>query len=168
MTRVPATPTSDPDGAGHSGFLERIPVVALRVVQFAVDVGAVALICLIPVGLLMLILPRNPDGSVGNLLVAIPAVLLLLGLAVVISWLYFAWLPARGSGRTAGMVLMHLRVVSVDGSHASRSQLSLRWLLLAADGMFFGLVGLAAMLLSPKDQRIGDSLGQTLVERAEH
>jgi uncharacterized RDD family membrane protein YckC len=166
MTRVPATLTSDPEGAGHGGLLGRVPVVALRVVQFTVDVGAVALICMIPVGLLMLILPRNPDGSVGNLLVAVPAVLLLVGLAVMISWLYFAWLPARRGGRTAGMILLGLRVVSVGGTEASRSQLSLRWLLLAADGMFFGLVGLAAMLLSRTDQRIGDSLAQTLVERA--
>ncbi len=59
-----------------------------------------------------------------------------------------------------------LRVVSVSGGPPTRSQLTLRWLALVLDGAFFGVVGLVAMLLSPRTQRLGDSLAQTLVVRS--
>jgi uncharacterized RDD family membrane protein YckC len=58
-----------------------------------------------------------------------------------------------------------LRVVRLDGGGASGSQLALRWLLLVVDAMFFGAVGLIAMLSSSRAQRIGDSLTDTVVVR---
>ncbi len=58
-----------------------------------------------------------------------------------------------------------LRVTGLDGSAPTGSQLSLRWLLLVVDAMFFGAVGLIAMLMTAKRQRIGDSLADTLVAR---
>jgi len=162
MTRVPETATPDP---GHRGILERTPIIALRVVQFALDVALLALITLIPVTVLLLVLPRNPDGTLGSLLIAIPAVILLLVGSVVISWWYFARRPARGSGQTVAMRLLGLQVVSRDGVPATSSQLTVRWLLLVVDAMFVGLVGLIAMILSANDQRIGDSLAETYVVR---
>jgi uncharacterized RDD family membrane protein YckC len=61
---------------------------------------------------------------------------------------------------------LRLRVVRVDGGEVVGSQLSLRWLLLVVDAMFFGAVGLIAMLSSSRTQRIGDALADTLVVRA--
>jgi uncharacterized RDD family membrane protein YckC len=163
MTVVPET--EEAPAASPAGLLDRVPIVALRVVQFAIDLAIVALITLIPVTLALLLLPRNPDDSLGALLITIPVILALLLLAVVISWWYWAWLPRRRGGRTLVMGWFGLRVVRVDGGEAVGSQLTLRWLLLVVDAMFFGAVGLVAMLVSAKRQRIGDSLADTLVVR---
>jgi len=147
-------------------LLDRIPIVALRVVQFALDLAIVALVTLIPTTLILLVLPRNPDGSLGALMITIPVVLGLLVLAVVISWWYWAWLPRRRGGRTLAMGWLRLRVVSLGGNQPTLSQLTLRWLLLVVDAMFFGAVGLVAMLVTSQNQRIGDSLADTVVVRS--
>jgi uncharacterized RDD family membrane protein YckC len=163
MTVVPET--EEAPAAAPAGVLDRVPIVALRVVQFALDLGIVALITLIPTTLILLLLPRNPDDSLGALLITIPAILALLVLAVVISWWYWARLPQGRGGRTLAMGWFGLRVTGLDGSAPTGSQLSLRWLLLVVDAMFFGAVGLIAMLMTAKRQRIGDSLADTLVVR---
>lgn len=161
MPETEQTPTAAP-----AGFLDRTPVVALRVVQFAVDLGIVALITLVPTALILRALPRNPDDTVGQLLVAIPGILALLVLAVVVSWWYWAHLPRRRGGQTVAMTWLRLRVVRLDGGEPTGSQLTMRWLLLVVDAMFFGGVGLIAMLVSGREQRIGDSFADTLVVRA--
>jgi uncharacterized RDD family membrane protein YckC len=158
--------TEEAATASGAGFLDRVPIVALRVVQFGLDLAIVALISLIPVALALLLLPRNPDDSLGALLITIPVILALLLLAVVISWWYWAWLPRRRAGRTLVMGWLRLRVVRLDGGEPTGSQLTMRWLLLVVDAMLFGAVGLIAMLVSGKDQRIGDSFADTLVVRA--
>ena len=150
--------------AAASTLLERTPLVALRVVQFAVDVGIVALITVLPMSV-MLVLPRNPDGSLGALLLAIPVVLGLLVLSVALSWWYWSWLPRRREGRTLAMRWLGLRVVNLDGRDATGSQLTLRWLLLTVDALLFGAVGLVAMLVTTRHQRIGDAFADTLVVR---
>ncbi len=164
MAVVPAT--EDRPTAAPAGFLDRVPIVALRVVQFTVDLALVALITLVPTALILLLLPRNPDGSLGQLLIAVPVILSLLVLAVAISWWYWAHLPRRRGGQTVAMRWLQLRVVRLDGGEPTRSQFALRWLLLVVDAMFFGAVGLIAMLVSGEHQRIGDSLADTLVVRA--
>jgi uncharacterized RDD family membrane protein YckC len=163
MAVVPET--DEVPAAAPAGLLGRVPIVALRVVQFALDLAIVAVITLIPTTLALLLLPRNPDGSLGALLITIPVIVALLVLAVVISWWYWARLPRRRDGATLVMGWFGLRVVSRDGSDARCSQLTLRWLLLVVDAMFFGAVGLIAMLASASHQRIGDSLADTLVVR---
>lgn len=157
--------TEETATASAAGLLERVPMVALRVVQFALDLAIVALITLIPVALALLVLPRNPDDSLDALLITIPVVLALLVLAVVISWWYWAWLPRRRGGRTLVMGWFMLRVVRLDGSEPTGSQLTLRWLLLVVDAMLFGAVGVIAMLSTARSQRIGDSLADTMVVR---
>jgi uncharacterized RDD family membrane protein YckC len=151
--------------AAQAGFLDRVPIVALRVVQFAVDLALVALITLVPTALILLLLPRNPDGTLGQLLITIPVILALLVLAVVISWWYWAHLPRRRAGRTLAMGWLGLRVVRLDGGAPTGGQLALRWLLLAVDAMFLGAVGLVAMLVSGRHQRVGDLFADTLVVR---
>jgi uncharacterized RDD family membrane protein YckC len=164
MAVVPET--EEAPEATPPALLDRVPIVALRVVQFALDLAIVAVISVIPMTLALLLLPRNPDDSLGALLITIPVILALLVLAVVISWWYWALLPRRRGGRTMVMGWFRLRVVRVDGGEVVGSQLTLRWLLLVVDAMFFGAVGLIAMLSSSRTQRIGDALADTLVVRA--
>lgn len=151
--------------AAPVGFLARVPIVALRMVQFAVDLALLALITLVPTALILLLLPRNPDDTLGQLLVAIPVILALLVLSVVISWWYWARLPRRRGGQTLAMRWLGLRVVRLDGREPTGGQLALRWLLLFVDAMFFGAVGAIAMLLSAQHQRLGDWFADTLVVR---
>ncbi len=158
-------PETEDAPAATPGLLERVPIVALRVLQFAVDLGIVALVTLVPTVLILTLLPRNPDDSLGALLIAIPVILGLLLLAVGISWWYWARLPRRWAGSTPAMRWFKLKVVRVDGTEPTASQLSLRWLLLVVDASFFGAVGLIAMLVTRQDQRIGDAMADTLVVR---
>ncbi len=162
MTAVPET--EGVHGLGQPRPLERIPIVALRVVQFTLDLAITALLTVLPMTAFLL-LPSNPDGSLGALLVAIPLALALLILALAISWWYWAWLPGRRAGRTLAMGWLGLGVESAAGGPAVGSQFTLRWLALGLDAAFFGLVGLTAMLLSPHQQRLGDSLARTVVVR---
>lgn len=163
MSGVPETEQAP--AATPAGLLGRTPVVVLRVVQFCLDLAIVALITLVPTLLILALLPRNPDGSLGALLIAIPVILALLVLAVVISWWYWARLPRRLGSRTPAMRWLGIRMVSLDGGDPTSSQLTLRWLLLVVDAMFFGAVGLVAMLVTATHQRIGDSMADTLVVR---
>jgi uncharacterized RDD family membrane protein YckC len=159
-------PETEETGApAAAGLRARVPIVTLRVLQFALDLAIVALITLIPVATALQLLPRNPDDTLGGLLVTIPVVLALLVLAVGISWWYWVRWPLRRGGQTLVMGWFRLRVVRLDGGGASGSQLALRWLLLVVDAMFFGAVGLIAMLSSSRAQRIGDSLTDTVVVR---
>lgn len=156
--------TEEAPAATPPGLLDRAPIVALRVLQFGVDLAIVTLVTLIPTALLLLLLPRNPDDTLGKLLIAIPVILGLLVLAVVISWWYWARLPRRRGG-TPAMSWFGLQVVRRDGGEPTASQLTLRWLLLVVDAMFLGAVGLVAMLVTSQNQRIGDLMADTLVVR---
>jgi uncharacterized RDD family membrane protein YckC len=144
--------------------VDTAPIPALRVVQFTIDLALVALLCLVPLAVVLL-LPRNPDGTIGSLLVSIPVVLLALVACAVLSWSYLAWWPAVHAGQTPAMRLLHLAVVSADGRPATTLQHGLRWVMLLVDGMAFGAVGLGAMLLTPRQQRVGDVLADTVVVR---
>ncbi len=94
--------TEEAATASAAGLLDRVPIVALRVVQFCLDLAIVAVISLVPMALALAALPRNPDDSLGALLITIPVILALLLLAVVISWWYWAWLPRRRARPDAG------------------------------------------------------------------
>jgi uncharacterized RDD family membrane protein YckC len=163
MSGVPET--EEAPAATPAGLRDRTPVVVLRVVQFCLDLAIVALITLIPTTLVLALLPRNPDDSLGALLISIPVIIALLALAVVISWWYWARLPLRLGGRTPAMRWLGIRVVTLDGGEPTSAQLTLRWLFLVVDAMFFGVVGLIAMLATAMHQRIGDSMADTLVVR---
>ena len=146
--------------------LATAPVPVIRVLQFAIDLLATAVLCALPL-LVMLMLPRNPDGTVGSLLVSVPVVLGLLGGSVALSWWYWAARPARHAGQTFAMRWLGLAVTRTDGRAASRLDLSLRWAMLLVDGALFGVVGLTAMLLTPSRQRLGDVVADTVVVRTE-
>ncbi len=139
-----------------------LPVVGLRVVQFGVDLALMTVLCMLPLSV-TIALPRNPDDTLGALLVSIPVIGLALLVSAVISAWYWVWRPSRHGGRTFAMGWFRLRVVRADGSDAGAALLALRWVMLLVDGLFFGLVGLVAMLATPRAQRLGDVVADTLV-----
>ena len=133
-----------------------------RGLQFGLDLLLMGLICLLPLSGLLLV-PRNPDGTVGNLLVAIPMVALMMVTCTAISAFYWIFLPWRSAGRTPGMRVLGLRVVDQSGTAARPAQLTMRWLLLLVDGLACGAVAAVAIASTREGQRVGDLLAGTVV-----
>lgn len=121
-----------------------------------------------------------------RLIVGVPAVVLLVALTIILighrSLLFLpptvfvvvllggnlaidVWVPYRTGGRTPGMRVMGLRIVTEWGGTPRLGMYALRWLLQAVDGFFFGLTGLLVMIFSPRHQRVGDLVARTLVVR---
>ena len=68
------------------------------------------------------------------------------------------------NGQSIGKRLLGIRVINENGGRPAFSQLMLRWLLRLADFLFsFFMGGLFSVLLSKKDQRLGDMAAGTLV-----
>lgn len=141
---------------------DRVRLSGRRAAQFALDLALTTLLCLVPLSV-VLVLPRNPDGTLGRLLLSVPVLGLAMVVCVLLSWWYWSWLPLRRGGRTPAMGWLGLRVVRMDGGPASGSALTLRWMLLLVDGMLLGLVGGVAILLTDRGQRLGDVVASTLV-----
>ena len=79
---------------------------------------------------------------------------------------YFLIFETLFRGRTPGKRLTHLRVVSDGGSVLGWRQSLLRNLLRIVDSLPAGyLVGILAMLISPRVQRLGDLVAGTIVIR---
>lgn len=138
--------------------LERAGV-ASRTIAYALDLLALG------VTLLVVLLAGNVvvgdlGGGAGGALAAV-----LTSLLVVIVW--FCAFETLWRGRTLGKAAMGLRVVGADGSVVRFQQAFLR----AAVGLvdFFlvpvGFVAVVTVLLSPRDQRLGDMAAGTLVVR---
>lgn len=87
-------------------------------------------------------------------------------IALAIYLWYWVLRPYSHAGQSFGMQLLGLRVISKSGGPASMTQLFIRGVLLIIDMIFFGLVGLVAMLVSRYHQRIGDHVARTLVVSA--
>jgi uncharacterized RDD family membrane protein YckC len=68
-------------------------------------------------------------------------------------------------GKTIGKKLMGIKVVMEDGSRITGKAAVIRFLLLMIDGVFYGVVGLAAMALdeSGRNRRLGDRVAKTVV-----
>ena len=86
-------------------------------------------------------------------------------LVVVMGWgLYYCFALETSDGQTLGKKAMKLRVVSVDGSPASDTQIAKRTIVRILD---WGIIGLIAMLVSgERRQRLGDMLANTVVTDA--
>lgn len=74
---------------------------------------------------------------------------------------YFSVVPIFLGGRTIGKLAVAIRVISYDGTPASGAQLLYRSLLLVGD--YFMMVGVVMMALTPRSQRFGDFVANTLV-----
>jgi uncharacterized RDD family membrane protein YckC len=83
-----------------------------------------------------------------------------------LSWWMHVPYPQRHNGATPAMRVLGIRIVGTDGDRPSRAAYWLRWLLMAVDGLFFGLVGVVLILVTPRRQRLGDMIAHTVVVRA--
>ncbi len=138
-----------------------------RVVQHILDVllGLVIELVVIMagygVGLVLIVGLRNAVGVVlGGLFIGLG----FLGALAAQFW-WFAWWPSRHGDQSWAMAQRGLRVVKTDGSPVTLTEHTLRWLLLIADGAFYGIVGLIVMSQSVTHQRLGDMVTKTVVIR---
>lgn len=88
-------------------------------------------------------------------------------LTLLVAWSYFIVLEWLWEGRTLGKRMFGLRVISADGSPASFTAVLIRNLLRIVDFLpaLYGL-GLLAIVVSPRSQRLGDLAAGTFVVRA--
>ncbi|MQA88394.1 MAG: hypothetical protein GEV03_28205 [Streptosporangiales bacterium] len=136
-----------------------------RVVQCGIDIVASSAVPLLFGALSFLLVPVNPDGrTVGAEGAALVSVLFLLAAITFHAW-YWVARPVRQRGQTWGMQLLGIRVVRTNGLPVGYRGLLVRWLMMLVDGLAFGLVGLVAMLASPRNQRLGDRAAGTVVVR---
>ena len=147
----------------HIVFRYRVAGPARRMLAYLVDLlvcygGAILLSILI-------LFAVTGSGAVGDAVesatkLSIGLILLLLFAA---QWIYFvAWEAAKG--RTPGKMAAGLRVVTTSGRPIGFGAAALRNVLRAADALPSGYaVGLAAMALSPRFQRLGDLVAGTMV-----
>jgi len=86
---------------------------------------------------------------------------------LLVGWSYFIVLEWLWEGRTLGKRIFGLRVISADGSPASFTAVLIRNLLRVIDFLpaFYGL-GLLAIVVSSRSQRLGDLAAGTFVVRA--
>lgn len=104
------------------------------------------------------IAPARASPTVTGLFVMITAVL---------AWSYFILLEWLWEGQTLGKRWFGLRVISADGSPAGFTAVLIRNLLRVVDFLpaFYG-VGLLAIVVSSRSQRLGDLAAGTFVVRA--
>ena len=100
-----------------------------------------------------------------GVLLAYGGFVLLLGLTVV--WAYFIALEWLWNGQTIGKRVFGLRVIGDDGAPPGFLPIFVRNLVRVVDFLpsFYG-VGLLAIVLSPRSQRLGDIAAGTYVVRA--
>ena len=143
-------------------------VTGRRIAAFLVDnVVMVALISLAAAPYLLLLLSLDPafyEAAAAVVLVAMVTTLYFLVVVLGITLGYYALLEGY-RGQTVGKMLFGLEVVREDtGAVPGPKAAAFRALmLLLADAQFLGIVGLAAILLTEKHQRIGDMAAGTLV-----
>ncbi len=89
-------------------------------------------------------------------------------IALAAYFLYWVAIPYWSGGQTFGMKLFRLRVISKDGSPASKAQLFVRAIFLIVDTLVFGIVGLITILASQYRQRVGDHVARTVVVPAHY
>ncbi len=78
--------------------------------------------------------------------------------------LYSLLFETFSSGQTPGKMAMKIRVVHLEGGETSFSSYFLRWLFRIVDILIMsGIVGILAIALSEKGQRVGDALANTTV-----
>jgi len=134
-------------------------VVGRRCGQWLID----RLIAFVPAFALLIVVffAVLPDRSLWFL----PGPLFLLGLLLG-NLATDVWMPHRTGGRTPGMRLLGLRIVTEWGGTPSSARTCCVSCLQTVDGFAFGLAGLLVMAFSPRHQRVGDMVARTLVVRS--
>jgi len=88
---------------------------------------------------------------------------LLTGLGTVLFFAYFIYFEAE-YGQTIGKMVLKIVVVTEDGAPLSYRESIIRTLLRIIDALpFFYLIGLVAILLTDRKQRLGDIVADTVV-----
>lgn len=141
-------------------------VVGRRVLQYMIDWLQVAIVggALLAVYLFS---PTKDDGAVDSSSGGFWLITAFVFFGSIL-WALYVWVlrPHNHSGQTIGMRVMSIQVVSVDGSPASRGQLLIRALLFLVDVGMTPLIGLISMLVTSKNQRVGDLVAKTIVRSA--
>jgi uncharacterized RDD family membrane protein YckC len=130
-------------------------VTGRRVVQYIIDYVITAVVAAV----IMWALDRGTGAA--------NAGLLLVGAIVVAAWYFWYWVyrPYRANGRSLGMQLLGIHIISKDGGRASMMQLLIRGILLIVDTFIWGLVGFITIICSRYRQRVGDHVAKTVVVR---
>ncbi len=131
-------------------------VTGRRVVQYIIDYTITGIVA----AFIMWVFDRGSGAT--------NAALLLIGAVLVAAWYFWYWVyrPYRANGRSFGMQILGLRIISLDGGRASMMQLFIRAILLIIDTLVWGLVGFLTIIFSRYRQRVGDHAAKTLVVRA--
>jgi uncharacterized RDD family membrane protein YckC len=147
----------------HIVFRYRVAGPARRLLAYVVDL----LLCYVALAILGVIIIFAVAGA-GAISDTVEASLktgigVLLILLFAVQWIYFvAWEAV--SGRTPGKMAVGLRVVTTSGRPVSFAAAALRNVLRAADMLPAAyVVGVVAMALSPRFQRLGDLVAGTMV-----
>jgi len=77
--------------------------------------------------------------------------------------LYHLFFEVVMNGQSIGKKLIGIKVIGENGGRPALHQYLIRWLTRPFDFFFFGLVGLLTVVLSKKNQRLGDMAAGTLV-----
>ena len=132
--------------------------VASRAIALLIDVLALGLIVLAIV--LIAVQGAGDDGDTARTIVTVVASLL-----AAVAW--FCGFETLMRGRTPGKAAMGLRVVSLDGAPERFQQAFLRAAVGIVDFLLVpvGCIAVVSVLLSPRDQRLGDMAAGTIVVR---
>jgi uncharacterized RDD family membrane protein YckC len=157
--------------ADYGQLVPQYAGVGLRIVAAIIDsfiIGAVYVVIGIIIAIFTAILggaagATNSDGAASAAAGIIGIIALLLWLvAVAVSIAYFPYMEAT-QGATFGKKALGLRVVREDGSPIGWSEAIIRFVLRIVDSFFFYLVGLICVLVTERQQRVGDLVAKTIV-----
>lgn len=132
--------------------------VATRILAGAVDL-AIQVVLLLAVSFAALaVAAAGADGGVGAAFLYIAAFLVLFGYPVAFETLW--------RGRTPGKALMGIRVVTVEAAPIRFRHAAVRAILALLDKLvLFGVIGIVTILVTARNQRLGDLAAGTLVLR---
>lgn len=88
-----------------------------------------------------------------------------MALTFLVALAYFSVFESSRSGRTPGKRLLGIRVTTLDGGQASFGQGVTRNLLRLIDGLILYLPGIVLIMMSDRNQRLGDRIAETVVVR---
>jgi uncharacterized RDD family membrane protein YckC len=130
-----------------------------RVIAVSIDGLALALTLALLLWASITVLGETIEGAGAALLATFTS------LGMVIVW--FCAFETLWRGRTPGKAVMGLRVISADGTSVRFQQAFLRAAMTLVDFFLIpvGFIAVVAVLLSPRDQRLGDMAAGTLVVR---
>ena len=146
--------------------LDQTGVVVRRYAQHAIEFLLLLVVGLVAFVLgVLLAVPLIKWGAPPRLFFVLPFATLIAVMVVMTVW-FEVWFPHRHGGATPGMRWLGLRIVTEDGGAPAKRDYVVRWLLMAVDGMFLGLVGAVLIAVTPRRQRLGDMVTHTVVVRA--